>query len=123
MALAVAFLATVFFVALPEFLSWYFTSHRGGCHKCVVDLMVIDQALRSYADDHDGAVPSTLEELVETRPGYLDHVPFDPWGRLYRLEPGAPGELPRVFSLGRDDRPGGSGLDRDHDIASCRTAR
>jgi hypothetical protein len=78
--------------------------------------MEIDRALRFYAEDHD-AYPSSLEELVRSEPRYLDRdrVPLDPWGRAYRMEPGEHGSPPRVFTLGRDGLPGGSGHDRDHD--------
>ncbi|MEJ2274682.1 MAG: type II secretion system major pseudopilin GspG [Woeseiaceae bacterium] len=64
-----------------------------------------------------------LEALV-TRPndpsirnwkpgGYLDRLPVDPWGNPYQyLNPGNNGEID-IYTLGRDGRPGGEGLDAD----------
>jgi len=37
----------------------------------------------------------------------------DPWGRLFGLEDGVAGELPVIFTLGRDGQPGGNGEDSD----------
>ena len=45
--------------------------------------------------------------------GYLERLPKDPWGNLYRyLNPGLHGEID-VFSLGADGAPGGEGNDAD----------
>lgn len=45
--------------------------------------------------------------------GYLDRVPKDPWGNAYLyLNPGNHGEFD-VYTLGRDGRPGGEGIDAD----------
>ena len=45
--------------------------------------------------------------------GYLDKLPVDPWGTDYQyLNPGIRGEVD-VFSLGKDRKPGGEGLDAD----------
>jgi general secretion pathway protein G len=45
--------------------------------------------------------------------GYLDRVPKDPWGNPYQyLKPGNNGEID-IYTLGRDGRPGGEGIDAD----------
>ena len=45
--------------------------------------------------------------------GYLDRMPKDPWGNPYQyLNPGNNGEID-IYTLGRDGRPGGEGLDAD----------
>jgi general secretion pathway protein G len=45
--------------------------------------------------------------------GYLDRLPKDPWGNPYQyLNPGNNGEID-IYTLGRDGRPGGEGLDGD----------
>jgi general secretion pathway protein G len=43
-----------------------------------------------------------------------DRVPLDPWKAEYGYDPPDDGEpRPRVYSLGRDGAPGGSGLGAD----------
>ena len=45
--------------------------------------------------------------------GYIDRLPKDPWGNEYQyLNPGNNGEID-IYTLGRDGRPGGEGLDAD----------
>ena len=45
--------------------------------------------------------------------GYLDDLKLDPWGNDYLyLNPGNHGEFD-VYTLGRDGRPGGEGIDAD----------
>jgi len=45
--------------------------------------------------------------------GYLPKLPNDPWGNSYLyLNPGNQGEID-VYTLGRDNRPGGEGVDAD----------
>ena len=47
--------------------------------------------------------------------GYLAkrQIPVDPWGNPYLyLNPGNNGEID-IYTLGRDGRPGGEGLDAD----------
>jgi len=90
------------------------------------DLRGIESALNFYRLDNFTYPTSEqgLEALV-TRPadpnirnwkpgGYLDRgVPRDPWGNPYLyLNPGNHGEID-VYTLGRDGRPGGEGLDAD----------
>ncbi len=89
------------------------------------DIKAIETALKLYRLDNFN-YPSTeqgLQALV-TDPndptvknwnagGYLDRLEQDPWGNPYEyLYPGNNGEFD-VYTLGRDGRPGGEGLDAD----------
>ncbi|HTF15646.1 MAG TPA: type II secretion system major pseudopilin GspG [Burkholderiales bacterium] len=90
------------------------------------DIGAIVGALKLYRLDN-GAYPGTdqgLAALVKKPDrgdiprnwkagGYLDKLPVDPWGTDYQyLNPGIRGEVD-VFSLGKDRKPGGEGLDAD----------
>ena len=45
--------------------------------------------------------------------GYLPRLPKDPWGNSYLyLSPGNNGQID-IYTLGRDGRPGGEGVDAD----------
>jgi general secretion pathway protein G len=53
-----------------------------------VDLLRLDRAIRLYAEDRAGRLPSSLDDLARERPpggrdAYLPEVPVDPWGRPY----------------------------------------
>lgn len=96
--------------------------------KARTEISVLASALNLYKLDNF-AYPSSdqgLQALV-ARPGgspearnwraggYIEggRVPKDPWGRDYQyLSPGQRGEFD-VYSLGRDGRPGGDGVDAD----------
>jgi general secretion pathway protein G len=88
------------------------------------DVAAIMQAMKLYRLDN-GRYPTTEQGIAalvnkpqsEPVPAnwqkYLDRVPKDPWGNVYQyLNPGVRGEID-VFSLGADNRPGGSGADVD----------
>ena len=91
------------------------------------DLRNIEAALKFYRLDNF-AYPTSqqgLDALVNQpadpnvrnwKPGgYLERgrVPRDPWGNDYQyLNPGNHGEID-IYTLGRDGRPGGEGLDAD----------
>lgn len=89
------------------------------------DLRAVEQALNFYRMDNFSYPTSEqgLQALV-TRPndpnlrnwktgGYLPRVPKDPWNNPYLyLNPGNHGEVD-IYTLGRDGRPGGEGLDAD----------
>lgn len=67
-------------------------------------LGVLDTTLRSYADEHAGALPSALDDLVtETRYGepYLSAVPGDGWRRSLHYAPHPDGSFD-LRSLGPD---------------------
>lgn len=93
--------------------------------KARADVRNIEAAMKFYRLDNF-AYPTSeqgLEALV-SKPndpsvrnwktgGYLDRVPKDPWGNVYLyLNPGNNGEID-VYTLGRDGRPGGEGIDAD----------
>ncbi len=93
--------------------------------KAKAEISNIENALKFYRLDNF-QYPTTeqgLESLV-TKPadpsitnwkagGYLDRVPTDPWGNPYQyLNPGNNGEID-IYTLGRDGRPGGEGIDAD----------
>lgn len=93
--------------------------------KAKAEIANIENAMKFYRLDNF-AYPSSeqgLEALV-TKPadpnvknwksgGYLERVPSDPWGNPYLyLNPGNQGEID-IYTLGRDGRPGGEGIDAD----------
>ncbi len=93
--------------------------------KAKAEISNMENALKFYRLDNF-AYPTTeqgLEALV-TKPadpniknwkpgGYMDRIPKDPWGNDYLyLNPGNRGEID-VYTLGRDGRPGGEGVDAD----------
>jgi general secretion pathway protein G len=93
--------------------------------KAKAEIANIENALKFYRLDNF-TYPSSeqgLEALV-TKPadpniknwkqgGYLPKLPKDPWGNAYLyLFPGNQGEID-VYTLGRDGRPGGEGVDAD----------
>ena len=93
--------------------------------KAKAEISNIENALKFYRLDNF-QYPTTeqgLEALVAKpadpsitnwKPGgYLDRVPKDPWGNPYQyLNPGNNGEID-IYTLGRDGRPGGEGIDAD----------
>jgi len=94
--------------------------------KAYADFKSIETALKIYRLDNY-VYPTTeqgLEALVEASSldpeprnfktgGYLQEVPFDPWGRPYLyLSPGENGEID-IYSLGADGLSGGEGQNVD----------
>jgi general secretion pathway protein G len=94
--------------------------------KSYADFKSIETALKIYRLDNY-VYPTTeqgLEALVEASSldpeprnfktgGYLQEVPFDPWGRPYLyLSPGENGEID-IYSLGADGLSGGEGQNVD----------
>jgi len=91
------------------------------------DINTLESALERYKLDN-AYYPSTeqgLKALVEKPSGepqpenwqsggYIKELPDDPWGHSYRyLGPRDSGGRPKIYSLGRDNREGGEGPDRD----------
>lgn len=96
--------------------------------KLAADLMALHFALAEYALFHDGVYPDELDELAlpdeSGESSFPDGLPVDPWGRAYRYDPPVdPSGTPRVYTLGRDGRPGGEGLDADVDNESVLARR
>jgi len=92
----------------------------GRREKASIQLGDLREALETYASAHAGAYPEALEALVT--PDAQGHtilrdereLPRDPWGREYVYEaPAPPHSKPRLRTLGRDGKPGGSGPDED----------
>ena len=89
--------------------------------KVAHELRAIENAVRAYAGEHAGSYPSALDVLVEGDPKHAPYLQppdgkrwLDPWKHPYRYEPPAtPGGRPRIFTLGRDDKPGGQGSNAD----------
>ena len=93
--------------------------------KAKAEIANIENAMKFYRLDNF-AYPTTEQgiDALVTKPndpsvrnwkpgGYLDRVPKDPWGNPYQyLNPGNNGEID-IYTLGRDGRPGGEGLDGD----------
>jgi general secretion pathway protein G len=90
------------------------------------DIRAIEAALNLYKLDNF-YYPSTqqgIEALVSPPSGeppaknwkaggYIAQMPKDPWGNPYQyLSPGVKGEID-IFSLGKDNRPGGEGAAAD----------
>ncbi len=93
--------------------------------KAKAEIANIENAMKFYRLDNF-AYPSSEQgiEALVTKPadpnvknwkegGYLERVPNDPWGNPYLyLNPGNNGEID-IYTLGRDGRPGGEGVDGD----------
>lgn len=93
--------------------------------KAKAEISNIENAMKFYRLDNFNYPTSEqgLDALV-TKPadpniknwkqgGYLDRLPNDPWGNPYiYLSPGNKGEID-IYTLGRDGRPGGEGVDAD----------
>ena len=89
------------------------------------DLRGVESALKFYRLDNF-TYPTSEQGLAAlvTKPsdpniknwksgGYLPRLPKDPWGNSYLyLSPGNNGEID-IYTLGRDGRPGGEGVDAD----------
>lgn len=85
------------------------------------DILTIEFACEAYALDHEGENPRELTELLARAPGRRPYLagpmlPLDAWGRPYGYEaPHGEHRSSRIWTLGRDGRPGGEGEDRDVD--------
>jgi general secretion pathway protein G len=90
------------------------------------DISSIVQALKLYRLDNSRyptteqglyalVAKPTSEPIPQNRKpnGYVDRLPKDPWGFAYQYSnPGTRAEID-VFSLGADNKPGGTGFDAD----------
>lgn len=109
---------------------WAFHGMLGRSHcdfrqsKTLPDLHDLVEAVDRFAIDHSGTYPEQLEALLtsdpEGRPYFNRHcIPKDIWGRDYRYDPkGAGHDRARVYTYGRDGKPGGEGDDEDLEALS-----
>lgn len=94
--------------------------------KTKSDIVSIESAVENFAINNSMRYPHTLEVLItpdENGATYLrrKEILVDPWNRAYVYEPPEPGRpSPRIYTLGRDGRPGGTGEDADVDNESIR---
>ena len=85
------------------------------------DIVALCAAVDMYTIQNGGRAPESLEVLVtpdENGRTFLNGnraVPLDPWKRAYRYEPPTANTDYRVYTLGRDGKPGGDGEDIDVD--------
>lgn len=93
--------------------------------KAKAEIGNIENAMKFYRLDNF-AYPSSEQgiEALVNKPadpniknwkagGYLERVPKDPWGNPYLyLNPGNQKEID-IYTMGRDGRPGGEGVDAD----------
>lgn len=113
--IALGFVATL---VIPNVLHRFSLATQ---RKVEVDFAAIHNALTEFAVNNGGQYPDNLEVLVTpdvNGAAYLDsrRVPLDPWGREYLYErPGPRMPKPRVFTYGKDGKPGGIWADTDID--------
>ena len=114
----IALLATV---AAPQVLQYL---GKARTVTARAQISAISTALELYALDNGGFPPQQLglSGLVNQPSGapgwkgpYLKHVEgiVDPWGRPYQYRMPGRNNQPEVFTLGRDNAPGGAGEDQD----------
>ncbi len=103
-------------VVLPNVWRNLFRANTGVVKASLTSLQ---QASESYAREHNGQWPDTLEQLVEKDAdgqAYISQseVPNDPWGNPYLYEkPRSSGGIPNIYTYGADGAPGGEGQDKD----------
>lgn len=87
------------------------------------DIRVVESALKFYRLDNFRYPTQSqgLDALVSQPSGadkwngpYLEELPKDPWGQVYRYaSPGKHGKDVDVFTYGADNQEGGEGSDKD----------
>ena len=93
------------------------------------DLSRLDIAVEAYSHANGGKFPASLLQLVvpDANGGTFfngSRIPKDPWGNDYLYDPPrAEGDLPMVYSFGKDGERGGRGDDADVDSLSLREDR
>ncbi len=99
------------------------TSFASGCIKptdsneariklAQADISWLHQFVEEYRDKK-GTLPTRLVQLGELK-SRLTKTPLDPWSRPYQYQ--VEGTDFRIFSLGKDGKPGGSGPDADIEL-------
>lgn len=108
-------------IAAPQVLSYL---GRARTETAKAQISAVSTALELYALDAGGFPPQQvgLQALIQPPPGqtrwrgpYLKRASGlnDPWGQPYRYKFPGRGGQPEVFTLGRDNAPGGAGEDQD----------
>jgi len=113
-------------LVVPNVLQKFAFASRG---KAKADLTQLESALEEFAQSNAGHYPKSLRELVT--PDMNGHtyikgtrIPKDPWGNDYLYDPPrSVGDLPIVYTLGKDGRRGGEGDDADMNNLSIREGR
>jgi len=80
------------------------------------DLRALSEAIAAHVEAKGDVPFQGLEELAPPAADFLPAVPTDPWGNAYRYELGLGGRSQRdyrLYTLGADNRPGGTGADAD----------
>jgi hypothetical protein len=80
------------------------------------DLHALSEAIAAHAAAKGDAPFQGLEELTPPAATFLPALPTDPWGNAYHYELGLGGRSQRdyrLYTLGADNRPGGTGADAD----------
>jgi general secretion pathway protein G len=89
--------------------------------RAEMDVVAICSAVDIFMIENSGRAPESLEALVtpddngRTLLKNRTTVPLDPWKNQYGYEPPSGGRDYRVYSLGKDGQPGGTGDDADID--------
>ncbi len=90
-----------------------------------VEITRIDNAVKRYASDHNGALPDSLVFLTDAKDStgipYLAKLPKDLWGRAYQYEKRSSDKPYRIRSLGADGKEGGTDDDADLDNLTATT--
>jgi general secretion pathway protein G len=118
---ALVILALIVGLVAPQVLGYL---GKAKSQTADVQIKNLQTSLSLYLLDMSGYPNQSegLEALVKAPPGavtwrgpYIEdgNVPLDPWNRPYRYEPSANNAKPRIYTLGRDDAPGGEGEDAD----------
>lgn len=90
------------------------TADNTALQKIYRDMQALDNALEAHIADH-GDLPNNARGLSALTPPegeYLDAIPRDPWGRPYHYARNLGGRVRatyKLFTLGSDGAPGGSG--------------
>jgi general secretion pathway protein G len=111
-------------IAAPQVLRYL---GKARTETAKAQLSAVSTALELYALDAGGFPPQQvgLQALVQPPPGqtrwrgpYLKRSSGlnDPWGQPYRYKFPGRGGQPEVFTLGRDNAPGGA--DEDQDVSN-----
>ena len=94
------------------------TEDNDELQKIYRDMQSLDDALQEHISKR-GDLPSDsmgLDALAPPHGDYLDAIPVDPWGRPYHYERSLGGRVRatyELYTLGRDNEPGGTGEDAD----------